>query len=126
MKKNMGHSFQGVLLAGIFSFIQASGEGLTQDMSTINAIPVETSVQGVSGDTPMTGNSIVENRLFNYPPDYMRREPVLNYPELTMFNFGNTVKMPTMASIDERGILINHWHDLHPGNLNYDKAGNEY
>jgi hypothetical protein len=59
-------------------------------------------------------------RKFTYPPGYMRREPVLNYPELSMFHYGTSVRMPSIGSIEERGVLINYWHILHPQDLDYD------
>ncbi len=62
----------------------------------------------------------VVQRKFTYPPDYMRREPVLNYPELSMFHYGSTVRLPTPGSVNERGFLINYWHILHPSELEYD------
>jgi hypothetical protein len=63
---------------------------------------------------------VVVQRTFTYPPDYMRREPVYNYPELSMFHCGNAVRMPSDHSIAERGFLINYWHILKPPPLKYD------
>jgi hypothetical protein len=59
-------------------------------------------------------------RKFTYPPRYMRRDPEpLNYPELSMFHYGNRVHLPTPGSLNERGVLINYWHILHPDPLEY-------
>jgi hypothetical protein len=60
-------------------------------------------------------------RKFTYPPWYMRREPVYNYPELSMFHYGSSVHMPTPGSVNERGFLMNYWHILHPPELEYEK-----
>jgi hypothetical protein len=59
----------------------------------------------------------VEIRQYNYPPDYMRREPVLNYPGVSMFQYGNDVMLPTADAVKERGFLFNYWHitDLENG-----------
>jgi hypothetical protein len=68
--------------------------------------------------------SKVEYRKFTYPPGYMRRDPSpLNYPELSMFHYGSSVRMPTPGSINERAFLINYWHILHPPELEYDNRG---
>ena len=60
-----------------------------------------------------------ELRVFNYPPGYMRREPVLNYPELSMFHYGGSVKMPTSESIRLKGFMMNYWHLLNPPEVEY-------
>jgi hypothetical protein len=59
-------------------------------------------------------------RVFTYPPGYMRREPVYNYPELSMFHYGGAVRMPASESIRLRGIEINVYHIQHPSELKYD------
>ena len=65
-------------------------------------------------------------RTFTYPPGYMRREPVYNYPELSMFHYGGSVMMPSNASVFERGVLVNYWHILHPPSLNYHETSLNY
>jgi hypothetical protein len=58
---------------------------------------------------------IHEVRVFVYPSNYMKREPTLNYPELSMFHCGGSVKMPTDESVRLRGFIMNYWHILvHP------------
>jgi hypothetical protein len=72
---------------------------------------------------PYRETTVVE-RKFTYPSWYMRREPSrLNYPELSMFHYGSFVRLPTPASINERGFLINYWHILHPDELEYENRG---
>ena len=80
----------------------------------------------ISGNAPANGaqeysfadsKSRVETREFHYPPDYMRREPVLNYPDLEMFHYGNGVKVPKAGTVKERGILINYWHNANEDDL---------
>lgn len=70
--------------------------------------------------------AVVVNRTFIYPPGYMRREPIYNYLELTMFHYGSAIRMPTTGSIAERGILINYWHILNPPSLRYDEKPMKY
>jgi hypothetical protein len=60
-----------------------------------------------------------ELRIFDYPPGYMRREPVLNYPELSMFHYGGSVKMPTNESVRLKGFMMNYWHLLNPPEVKY-------
>jgi hypothetical protein len=63
---------------------------------------------------------IVEERKFTYPVNYMRREPDrLNYPELSMFHYGSSVRIPDQGSIKTRGFMLNYWHILHPDELDY-------
>ena len=64
-------------------------------------------------------------RTFIYPAGYMRREPVYNYPELSMFHYGGAIRMPTDGSVAERGVLINYWHILDPP-LKYDEKPLKY
>jgi hypothetical protein len=61
-----------------------------------------------------------EDRVFTYPAWYMKREPALNYPELSMFHYGKSIKVPTDESVRLRGILINYWHIQHPPDLTYE------
>jgi hypothetical protein len=70
--------------------------------------------------------AVVEYRTFIYPPGYMRREPVYNYPELGMFHYGGAIKMPTDGSVAERGFLINYWHILYPPPLKYEQNPQKY
>jgi hypothetical protein len=63
--------------------------------------------------------TIHEVRVFVYPANYMKREPTLNYPELSMFHYGGSVKMPTDESVRLRGFIINYWHLQNPPPLQY-------
>lgn len=65
-------------------------------------------------------NLIVENRLYTYPPGYGRREPVLNYPELSMFHYGRSVRMPTSTSLRDWAEQICLYHILHPKPFTFD------
>jgi hypothetical protein len=66
----------------------------------------------------------IEARKYVYPPGYMRREPApLNYPELSMFHYGYSVRLPTASSVNARGFVVNYWHILHPDELEYDDGG---
>jgi hypothetical protein len=69
----------------------------------------------------------VEERKFIYPVSYMRREPDrLNYPELSMFHYGPSVRMPDIGSLNTRFFMMDYWHILHPDELEYNipKKGN--
>jgi hypothetical protein len=62
----------------------------------------------------------VEERIFTYPVSYMRREPGrLNYPELSMFHYGPSVRMPDIGSLHTRFFMMDYWHILHPDELEY-------
>lgn len=60
-----------------------------------------------------------ELRVFNYPAGYMKREPVLNYPERSMFHCGVSIKMPTNESIRLKGFMMNYWQLLNPPEVEY-------
>ena len=66
----------------------------------------------------------ITDRKFSYPPGYMRRDPLLNYPELSIFHYGSAVHMPSSESIVERGQMIFEYHILHPGKLKYENLKN--
>jgi hypothetical protein len=70
--------------------------------------------------------AIVVYRTFIYPPGYMRREPVYNYPELSLFHYGGAIRMPTNGSVAERGYLIIYEHILHPKPLKYEEKPMKY
>lgn len=53
--------------------------------------------------------AVLIEKVFTYPVNYMRKEPIYNYPELKMFHVGSSVKMPSSESIRMRGILINEY-----------------
>jgi hypothetical protein len=76
------------------------------------AMGIFSQIGAVSINTPNVpiNSGTMEMRNYIYPPDYMRREPVLNYPELELFHYGNDVTMPAASSIKERGFLVNYWH----------------
>jgi hypothetical protein len=73
-------------------------------------------VDGIGAINPAVSNKNIEIRHYTYPPDYMHREPVLNYPERTYFSYGKTGMSPSAGAIKERGLLTNYWHltDLEP------------
>lgn len=64
-------------------------------------------------------------REYTYPAWYMKREPVYNYPELKMFHYGGSVKIPFSGSIREVGELIVVWHVLHPPKFKYEESKRE-
>jgi len=63
---------------------------------------------------------IVIKRKFTYPPEYMHRCPIHNYPEHSMFHHGNSIHMPTSESIRLRGIMIFEYHQSTLPSLIYD------
>lgn len=63
---------------------------------------------------------VITDRKFTFPPGYMRRDQRLNHAELSMFHSGKSVRMPTYASVRERGILIFEYKVLNPSKLTYD------
>lgn len=62
---------------------------------------------------------VIEERKYTYPPGY-RRDPVLNYPELSMFHYGISVRMPTARSLEHRAQLYLYWHCRVLAELEYD------
>jgi hypothetical protein len=69
---------------------------------------------------------LVERRTFIYPPGYMRREPIYNYPELSMFHYGGAIKMPTDASVAVSAFTMNYWHLSYLPPLVYDEKPHDY
>jgi hypothetical protein len=70
--------------------------------------------------------AVVEHRTFIYPPGYMRREPVYNYPELSMFHYGSAIKIPTNASVAVSAFTMNYWHLSYLPPLVYDEKPHNY
>ncbi len=62
---------------------------------------------------------LVEERVYTYPPGF-RRDPVLNYPELSIFHYGMSVYIPTAYSLENRAQLSIYWHILKLPELEYD------
>lgn len=60
------------------------------------------------------------DREFTYPAGFRRKEPILNYPELSAFHWGSSVKIPPTASILKRGYEIVECHILHASEMEYD------
>jgi hypothetical protein len=60
---------------------------------------------------PKRWKVVVEERHYSYPPGF-RRDPVLNYPELSMFHYGRSVRMPTARSLENRAQLFLYWHTM--------------
>jgi hypothetical protein len=52
---------------------------------------------------------VTNDRKYTYPPNY-RRDPVLNYPELSMFHYGRSVRMPESGSLFEYAL----YYFFHP------------
>jgi hypothetical protein len=92
MKKFKVQSLIYFCVAGMFYPLFASGEG---DTLSINS--------------PET-NKPAEIRQYKYPPDYMRREPVLNYPEMVWSLHGKNIKKSRVEALKERSYLENYWH----------------
>jgi|GEM_PF-6693575 len=49
---------------------------------------------------------VVEMRVFTYPPGYGHRGQRLNYPDIAMFHYGKSVRMPTARSLQKRADAI--------------------
>ena len=64
--------------------------------------------------------AVVTERTFTYPPGYMHRCPVYNYPELSMFHYGGQIKMPNSSSLNTSAYIANYWHILYPPKIKYD------
>ncbi len=54
-------------------------------------------------------HTIITDREFSYPAGYMRKEPVLNYPELSAFHWGSSVKIPDAGSVKASAFIMNYW-----------------
>jgi len=54
--------------------------------------------------------TVILDRHFTYPGDYMRRDPDMNYPELSAFHWGSSVKIPTSSHIGLLGYYLIEMH----------------
>jgi hypothetical protein len=59
-------------------------------------------------------------RKWTYPPGYRYRSVILNYPELSMFHCGGSVRMPTRKSLEKRAILYCEYHQSTLPDLKFD------
>lgn len=64
--------------------------------------------------------TVLSDQEFNYPVGYMRKEPILNYPELSAFHHGRSVKMPSGGSVQDAAFMKNYWHLQELPKLRYD------
>lgn len=64
--------------------------------------------------------TVLSDQEFNYPVGYMRKEPILNYPELSAFHHGRSVKMPSGGSVQVAAFMKNYWHLQELPKLRYD------
>lgn len=65
-------------------------------------------------------HTVVTDRKFSYPAGFRRKEQILNYPELSAFHWGGSVKMPSAASVRNLGYYIVECHILHPPKIQYE------
>jgi hypothetical protein len=49
---------------------------------------------------------MVEERIWTYPPGYRYRYIPPNYPELSMFHCGGSIRMPTSKSLEKRALMF--------------------
>ncbi|MBN1578417.1 MAG: hypothetical protein JW913_17785 [Chitinispirillaceae bacterium] len=63
---------------------------------------------------------VIEERKWTYPPGYRYRHQVLNYPELSMFHYGGSVRMPTAKSLQKWADLYSGYHIANPDELKFD------
>lgn len=64
--------------------------------------------------------TVLYDQGFNYPVGYMRKEPILNYPELSAFHHGSSVKIPSSGSIQAAAFVKNYWHLQELPKLSYE------
>jgi hypothetical protein len=57
---------------------------------------------------------VITDREFTIPADIRHKEPVLNYPELSAFHYGGSVRMPSDGSIQIQAYINNYWHFQKP------------
>jgi hypothetical protein len=63
---------------------------------------------------------IVVDREYTFPVGYMRKEPILNYPEISAFHHGRSVKMPSGGSVAVAAFTKNYWHLNELPKISYD------
>ncbi len=64
--------------------------------------------------------TVLSDQEFTYPAGYMRKEPILNYPELSAFHYGRSVKMPSAGSVQAAAFIKNYWHLNELPKIRYD------
>jgi hypothetical protein len=57
---------------------------------------------------------------YTYPPEYGKHEQILNYPELSAFHYGGSVKMMKSGEAEVRAYIQNYWHFQEPLPIKYD------
>jgi hypothetical protein len=69
-------------------------------------------------------NNVIIGKLvirdYTYPPGYGKRGQTLNYPELSAFHYGGSVKMMKAGEAQVRAYIQNYWHFQTPLPIKYD------
>jgi hypothetical protein len=53
---------------------------------------------------------VMSEQELKYPVGYRRKDPVLNYPEISAFHHGGSVRMPSGNSVQIAAFMKNYWH----------------
>ncbi len=69
-------------------------------------------------------NNVIIGKLvirdYTYPPGYGKREQIPNYPEISAFHYGGSVKMMKAGEAQVRAYIQNYWHFQNPPPIKYD------
>jgi hypothetical protein len=63
-------------------------------------------------------SKLVTDRIYSTPEK--PKEPILNYPELSAFHWGPSVRIPPGQELQVRAYIMNYWHILTPPPIVYE------
>lgn len=117
---------KGMLTKAVFSLdtqvlvpeLLPSGE-IKQKPDTLSPIDYEISRRNFTcRNNVIIGKLVIRN--YTYPPGYGKRGQILNYPELSAFHYGGSVRMVKEGQADLFAYIQNYWHIQNPPPIKYD------
>lgn len=117
---------KGTLTKAVFSLdtmhnkpeLLPTGE-IKQKPDTLSSIDYEINRRNFTcRNNTIAGKLVV--REYTYPPGYGQRGQILNYPELSAFHYGGSVKMMKAGEAQVRAYIQNYWHFQTPLPIKYD------
>jgi hypothetical protein len=107
---------KGMLTRAVFSLdtlklipeLLPSGE-IKQKPDTLSPIDYEINRRNFTcRNNVIIGKLVIRD--YTYPPGYGKRDQILNYPELSAFHYGGSVKMMKTGEAQVRAYIQNYWH----------------
>jgi hypothetical protein len=65
-------------------------------------------------------SKLVTDRIYSTPEKQLPKEPILNYPELSAFHWGPSIRIPPGQELQVRAYIMNYWHILTPPPIKYE------